>query len=132
MFSIKCTLKSPNCTPFKRSMCCCVSLQGPIKNGLTRQTISSSFTPMSRNIRGRLKGCGRTDASDWQNKKNCGIASQFLTLWFYKSLPIACGCKQMGRHVFILTIRCPNRCRCSGGHGRVRCRHRHSRWRRRR
>ena len=57
-----------DCTPSKRSMFCYVSLPGLIKNGQTRLTISSSFTPMKRNI----------------------------------SLPIACGCKQMGRHVFII------------------------------
>ena len=46
---------------------------------------------MKRNIRKIFSGFGRTDASDWQNKKNCGIASQFSALLFFKSLPNAFG-----------------------------------------
>ena len=61
----------------KRNMCCSVSLPGPIKNRLRRQTISSFFTPMKRSIRKIYKGFGRTGASGWQNK-NCDDLSQFL------------------------------------------------------
>lgn len=52
------TLNQNSVTPSKRSMYCYMSLPDPIRNGLTRQTISSSFTPMKRNIKGGLKGCG--------------------------------------------------------------------------
>jgi hypothetical protein len=55
-----------DCTSSKRSMFCYVSLPGLIKNGQTRQTISSSFTPMKRNIKVIFHGFERVGANDGQ------------------------------------------------------------------
>ena len=83
------TLNQNSVTPSKRSMYCYMSLPDPIRNGLTRLTISSSFTPMKWNIRKILKDFGSKRVKEpdkrWQDNTlfpyNSPKSMKIATFW---------------------------------------------------